>query len=98
LAGSPPRTRGWATWVGAALVGVVVLAVYRTTLLPGVGLWDTAEAQAVPVLGGTMHPTGFPAWVVLVSIFLLRYAAAPRSLPHRTPDPTRPTLGGATPS
>jgi hypothetical protein len=46
-------------------VGVTVLAVYRTTLLPGVGLWDTAEAQAVPVLGGTMHPTGFPAWVVL---------------------------------
>ena len=47
------------------MVGVAVLAVYRTTLLRGVGLWDTAEAQAVPVLGGTMHPTGFPAWVVL---------------------------------
>jgi hypothetical protein len=46
-------------------VGLAVLAVYRTTLLPGVGLWDTAEAQAVPWLGGTMHPTGFPAWVVL---------------------------------
>lgn len=41
------------------------LAVYRTTLLPGVGGWDTAEAQAVLPLLGTMHPTGFPAYTTL---------------------------------
>ncbi len=33
--------------------------------MPGLGSWDTAEAQAVPAVLGTMHPTGFPAWVVL---------------------------------
>ncbi len=50
--------------VGLA-VGVAALLVYRTTLLPGVFAWDTAEAQAVLPLMGTMHPTGFPAFVLL---------------------------------
>jgi hypothetical protein len=70
LAGSPaagraPRasTIAWA----AATIGtwIAVFAIYRTTLLPGVTGWDTGEAQTVPVLAGTMHPTGFPAYVVL---------------------------------
>ena len=46
-------------------MGLVALAAYRTTLLPGVFGWDTGEAQTVPVLAGTMHPTGFPAYVVI---------------------------------
>lgn len=46
-------------------MGLAALAVFRTTLLPGVGAWDTAEAQVVLPLAGTMHPTGFPAYVVL---------------------------------
>lgn len=54
-----------ATAIGGGAVAIVLLAVYRLTLLPGVSLWDTAEAQTVPVLAGTMHPTGFPAWVAL---------------------------------
>jgi len=37
----------------------------RATLLPDVGIWDTAEAQTVPAILGTMHPTGYPAYVVL---------------------------------
>ncbi len=45
--------------------GLVALLVFRTTLLPGVSLWDTAEAQTALPLMGTMHPTGFPAYVVL---------------------------------
>ncbi len=49
----------------AAAVALLALAVYRTTLLPGLGFWDTAEAQTVLPLMGTMHPTGFPALVVL---------------------------------
>ncbi len=49
----------------AVLIGIAALAVYRTTLLPGVGSWDTAEAQTVLPLLGTVHPTGFPAFVVL---------------------------------
>ena len=41
------------------------------------------------LLAVTNNPVAFlvfPAWVVLVSVFLLRHAAASRSLPHRTPD------------
>jgi hypothetical protein len=44
---------------------VLAIVVYRATMLPGVGAWDTAENQTVPPLLGTMHPTGFPAYVVL---------------------------------
>ena len=51
--------------MGGALVALLALLVYRATLLPGVGTWDTAEAQTVPPLMGTMHPTGFPAYVLL---------------------------------
>ena len=70
MAGSPPARRAGVVsapaWpVAALIVGLVALAVYRTTLLPGVFGWDTGEAQTVPVLAGTMHPTGFPAYVVL---------------------------------
>ncbi len=51
--------------LAALATGLVAVAVYRTTLLPGVGLWDTAEAQTVLPAMGTMHPTGFPAYVLL---------------------------------
>ena len=51
--------------MAAIATGLGALAVYRTTLLPGVGLWDTAEAQVVLPAMGTMHPTGFPAYVLL---------------------------------
>jgi transmembrane protein TMEM260 (protein O-mannosyltransferase) len=51
--------------VAASFLGAVVFVAYRTTLLPGVFAWDSGEAQTVPVLAGTMHPTGFPAYVVL---------------------------------
>ncbi|HEU0235608.1 MAG TPA: DUF2723 domain-containing protein [Candidatus Limnocylindrales bacterium] len=45
-------------------VALVALAVIVPTVQPGVGFWDTAEAQTVPPLLGVMHPTGFPAYVV----------------------------------
>jgi 4-amino-4-deoxy-L-arabinose transferase-like glycosyltransferase len=44
---------------------LLALVVYRATMLPGVGAWDTAEVQTVAPLLGTMHPTGFPAFVLL---------------------------------
>jgi hypothetical protein len=68
LAGSPPDGRLSApvrTLLAGLLVSVAALLVYRTTLLPGVFAWDTAEAQTVPPLMGTMHPTGFPAYVLV---------------------------------
>lgn len=45
-------------------VALVALAVIVPTVQPGVGFWDTAEAQTVPPVLGVMHPTGFPAYVV----------------------------------
>jgi hypothetical protein len=33
--------------------------------MPGVGYWDTGEAQTVPPLLGTFHPTGFPTYALL---------------------------------
>lgn len=51
--------------IAALAAGIGVVAVIRTTMLPTVGSWDTAEAQVVLPLMGTMHPTGFPAFVVL---------------------------------
>jgi hypothetical protein len=68
LAGSRPAGRLSAP-VRAAIAGLLVagaaLLVYRTTLLPGVFAWDTAEAQTVLPLMGTMHPTGSPAYVLV---------------------------------
>ncbi len=55
--------------LAAAIVALVALALYRTTLLPGLGFWDTGEAQTVLPVFGTMHPTGFPALVVLGFLF-----------------------------
>ncbi len=49
----------------ACAVALVVLGLVRSTLMEGVWFWDTAEAQTVPPLFGTMHPTGFPAYAVL---------------------------------
>jgi hypothetical protein len=46
-------------------VVLVALAAIAPTVQPGVGFWDTAEAQTVPPVLGIMHPTGFPAYVLL---------------------------------
>ncbi len=48
-----------------ALVGAVAFALARSTLLPGLGLWDTGEFQAVAPVLGTAHPTGYPSYVLL---------------------------------
>ncbi len=46
-------------------LGLLALGLYRTTLLPGVGWWDTAEFQTVGPLLGTAHPTGYPSYLLL---------------------------------
>ena len=68
MAGSGPARplRGIDPGYLAALgVGVAAFAVYRMTLQPGLAAWDTAEAQTVLPVLGTLHPTGFPAYVVI---------------------------------
>ncbi len=52
--------------LAAAIVGGVALALYIRTLLPDVGLWDTAEFQAVGPVLGIAHPTGYPSYTLLL--------------------------------
>ena len=66
--------------------------------IPAVVAYLLAAFLLLAVTNNPVAVLVFPAWVVLISVFLLRHAAASRSLPDRTPDTTRPTLGGATPS
>ena len=51
----------------------------RGTLMPGLGYWDTGEAQTVPPVLGTFHPTGFPTYALvgwLASIVLQPFGDA----------------------
>jgi hypothetical protein len=67
------------TAVASVAVGLVAFAMARATMLPDIGLWDTAEAQTVPPLLGTMHPTGYPAYAILG--FVASTALAPLGSP-----------------
>jgi hypothetical protein len=62
---APGRRRPDIATLAAVATGLAAIAIYRTTLLPGLGAWDTAEAQTVLPIMGTFHPTGAPAYVVL---------------------------------
>lgn len=69
-AGSARRGAGLARHDGlvlfaAAAVAIFALAIYVRTMLPGVGFWDTAEAQTVPPTLSIFHPTGFPTYTLL---------------------------------
>jgi 4-amino-4-deoxy-L-arabinose transferase-like glycosyltransferase len=44
---------------------VGALLLYRATLLPDVGLWDTAEFQAIGPVLGIAHPTGYPTYTLV---------------------------------
>jgi hypothetical protein len=46
-------------------VGLVALALYLATLLPGIGSGDTAEFQRVAPTLGVAHPTGYPLYTML---------------------------------
>jgi hypothetical protein len=62
------RQRGYhdgLTWFAAALVVVFAFGIYLRTMLPGVGFWDTGEAQTVPHTLSIFHPTGFPTYTLL---------------------------------
>ena len=48
---------------------IVVAIVYAFSLDGDVGFWDTGELQTVPYLPGLMHPTGYPAEILLGWLF-----------------------------
>ncbi len=43
----------------------LALVLYVRTLLPDVGLWDTAEFQTIGSVLGIAHPTGYPSYTLL---------------------------------
>ena len=84
-----------------AVRGAGMFALTTTTLLRNAKVLPTIAAvvayllAAFLLLAVTNNPAAvlvFPAWVVLISVFLLRHAAASRSLPRRTPDTTQPSM------
>ena len=64
VAPAPPRASDYV--LAAAPVYLAALALYVATLLPDVGLWDTAEFQALGPVLGTAHPTGYPSYTLLL--------------------------------
>jgi len=64
-AGSTPDHPSLPLAIGAGAIGLIAFGLAWSTLLPGLGFWDTGEFQTVPPLLGTLHPTGFPSYVIL---------------------------------
>jgi hypothetical protein len=50
----------------SAIVFVPALLLYARTLMPDVDYWDTAEFQAIGPVLGIAHPTGYPAYTLLL--------------------------------
>jgi 4-amino-4-deoxy-L-arabinose transferase-like glycosyltransferase len=57
--------------LAAAAAFMVALVVYVRTLLPGVSFGDWAEAEMVPARLGILHPTGYPLYSLLGTLFSL---------------------------
>ncbi len=51
--------------MAGGIVTTFALLLYATTLMPGLGTWDTAEFQAVGPVLGIAHPTGYPTYTLL---------------------------------
>jgi hypothetical protein len=53
----------------ASLVFVLLLAIYRATIMPTVVDQDSGELVAAVHVLGVAHPTGYPLWVLLGRLF-----------------------------
>jgi hypothetical protein len=57
----------WLRWAVPALaVFAGSLVLYLTTIMPGLGFWDTAEFQTLGPVLGIAHPTGYPSYTLLL--------------------------------
>ena len=62
---------GHANLIAPVLLGLLLLAVYTYTLLPGLGYTgDTAKFQFLGEILGTPHPTGYPTYILLNHLFV----------------------------
>ena len=66
VASDAPSARASDYALAALPVMMGALALYMSTLLPDVGIWDTAEFQALGPVLGTAHPTGYPTYTLLL--------------------------------
>jgi len=66
VAAEAPGARASDYALAALPVMMGALALYMSTLLPDVGIWDTAEFQALGPVLGTAHPTGYPTYTLLL--------------------------------
>src|SRR3954470_16075171 len=53
------------SYVGAAVVGVIIFALYVLTLAPTTALWDASEYITAAYTLGIPHPPGNPLFVLL---------------------------------
>ncbi len=63
------RLRPFAATLVPLAVGLLALAAYRQTLLPGVGWGDTARFQYVAHVWGIPHRFGYPLYIALSRLF-----------------------------
>ncbi|MDQ2966325.1 MAG: DUF2723 domain-containing protein [Chloroflexota bacterium] len=54
-----------ASLLAALAVAAIAVALIRSTLMPGVGFWDTAEFQTLGPVMGTGHSPGYPTYAIL---------------------------------
>ena len=55
----------------AAIVAIVVLAIYIATMAPSTAMWDTSEYIAAAYSFGLPHPPGNPLFVIVGHVFSL---------------------------
>ncbi|MEP6637905.1 MAG: DUF2723 domain-containing protein [Chloroflexota bacterium] len=65
------RARVRATDLAAAVSFAIAAILYFRTLLPGVSFGDWAEAEMIPSRLGILHPTGYPLYSLLGTLFSL---------------------------
>jgi hypothetical protein len=65
------RERAGAADIAAVGAFAVSFVVYVRTLLPGVSFGDWAEAEMIPSRLGILHPTGYPLYSLIGTLFSL---------------------------
>lgn len=60
-----------AVWIGAALLAVVVGALYVRTVPRDIVLGDSPELTGVAATLGVAHPPGYPVWTMIAHLFSL---------------------------
>jgi len=51
----------------------IAFIIFYSTMLPGLGFWDTGEFQTVIYTFDVAHPTGYPTYLILGKIFTILF-------------------------